>query len=133
MYSKESEFSAAITAAFVRMGYMVTKIESHNTINGIPDLFVTGHGKEQWIELKTDPRVSIHAVTFKIAWRPGQQSWYYQYKLHSNRAVVTLMSCADGFVIVQNDHVFEHNLVSKDNCITVKFEDGLKSLIELVM
>ena len=47
MYKTEAEFSKALTARLRKEHIRVTRIESHGTGNGIPDMFVDGRGVER--------------------------------------------------------------------------------------
>ena len=75
MYKTEHEFSRSFSDRLAKARLMVTRIESHNTGNGIPDMFVCGHGLDTWLELKNDPKLSIKDKQIKVAWRPGQIVW----------------------------------------------------------
>lgn len=117
MYKNEHEFSKAVTSALKRTGAMVTKIESHDTSCGIPDLFIAYNGHMQWIELKTDNQQSVKNAQYKFAWRPGQQAWYHNYKMHSlGDYVITLMSCKDGVVLARNNRIYPNNCVPYVEC-----------------
>ena len=79
MYRTEAEFSKALTARLRKEHIRVTRIESHGTGNGIPDMFVDGRGVDTFLELKNDPTISIHNKVIKVAWRPGQKAWMFEY------------------------------------------------------
>ena len=59
MYNTEHAFSVAFCSKLKKAGLFVTRIESHGTGNGIPDIFVCGRGLDTWLELKNDPKLSI--------------------------------------------------------------------------
>ena len=91
MYKTEAEFSKSLSAKLKKAGFDVTRIESHGTGNGIPDMFVQGHGFDFWLELKNG----------KGTWRPGQVAWHYTYYLlHGKRKCsLTLRSVAQGIEV----------------------------------
>ena len=111
MYQKESDFSKALIKQLKYRQFNVTRLESHNTSNGIPDLYIIGHGYDCWIELKNDTKQSITNDMFKIPYRPGQQAWYEAYfkGTYHKRNVVTLMSVADGVLVFRNNRLFKSN------------------------
>ena len=81
----ESKFAASLVRMFNSNGCNATRIESHGTGNGIPDMYVLGFGTDFWLELKHDPKLGQNARTIKVDWRPGQQGWMYIYCLqHSD-------------------------------------------------
>ena len=50
MYKTEHDFSKSFSDRLAKARLMVTRIESHNTGNGIPDIFVCGRGIDTWLE-----------------------------------------------------------------------------------
>ena len=114
MYSSEAAFSKAFTAKLIKAGLSVTRIESHSTGNGIPDIFVQGYGKDFWIELKNS-KVSCNKDCVTVSWRPGQQAWAYEYyKFHAKKKqTLTLMSDTDGLFIIPMTTTYLHNKVTK--------------------
>lgn len=114
MYSNEASFSRAFTAKLIKAGYSVTRIESHSTGNGIPDMFVQGYGKDFWIELKNSTK--NHAKDcVTVNWRPGQQGWSLEYYIFHARKkqTVTLMSDLYGLFIIPIRTNFPRNKVTK--------------------
>lgn len=113
MYSNEAAFSKALTVKLTKAGYSVTRIESHSTGNGIPDMFVQGHGKDFWVELKNSTKChNKNCVT--VSWRPGQQSWsleYYRFHAHKKQTI-TLMSDPCGLFIIPMRSYFPRNIVN---------------------
>lgn len=79
MYKTEHEFNKSLSDRLAKARLMVTRIESHNTGNGIPDMFVCGRGLDTWLELKNDTKLSIKDRAINVAWRPGQIAWMYTY------------------------------------------------------
>lgn len=108
MFESESEFSSWLTGVFNKTGFDVTRIESHGTGNGIPDMFVQGVGRDMWIELKNEPHVDCPAqCDYKTAsplhvkWRPGQQAWARAYILsHLIKSALTIVALHKGFAII---------------------------------
>lgn len=106
----EKQFGHSIIRELNNLGLDCTRIESHGTSVGIPDLFVQGYGYDMWIELKCDMKQSIEQAKFKVPWRPGQQAWMMRYfNAHNkNRCGVTLMRCKDGILVIAHVKVFDN-------------------------
>ena len=101
MYKTEHDFSRSLSTRLAKEHIMITRIESHNTGNGIPDMFVCGRGLDTWLELKNNPKLSIKDKVIKVAWRPGQVAWAYEYySKHRNKCSLTLVSVSDGIFII---------------------------------
>ena len=112
MYKTEHEFSKSFSDRLTKAGLMVTRIESHNTGNGIPDMFVCGRVIDTWLELKNDPKFSIKDKTIKVAWRPGQVAWMYTYfQKHLTKSCLTIVAASDGIFIIPMTKLFKDNLV----------------------
>lgn len=112
MYKTEHEFSKSLSDRLVKAKLMVTRIESHGTGNGIPDMFVCGMGLDTWLELKNDPKLSIKDKTIKVAWRPGQIAWMYTYfQKHMTKCCLTLVACSDGIFIIPMVTPFTNHIV----------------------
>ena len=112
MYKTEHEFSKSLSDRLTKAGLMVTRIESHNTGNGIPDMFVCGRGLDTWLELKNNPKLSIKDKVIKVAWRPGQVAWMYTYfQKHRTKSCLTLVAVSDGIFIVPMTATFKDHIV----------------------
>lgn len=109
----EQQFSRSIMKKFNSLGYDCTRIESHTTGVGIPDLFIQGHGTDQWIELKCDMKQNINQDKFNVPWRPGQQAWMMRYIMHhaKQKCGVTLMRVEGGIVVIAHVKVFKNNII----------------------
>lgn len=96
-----------------RYGVMVTRLESHYTANGIPDLFVCGNGSDVFIELKTDNNLTVSDTKIKVKWRPGQQAWALDYAINHlyRKNTVTLISVQDGLILVPHDVLYKEDTV----------------------
>ena len=122
MYKTEHEFSKSLSDRLTKAGLMVTRIESHNTGNGIPDMFVCGHGLDTWLELKNDPKLSIKDKVIKVAWRPGQVAWMYTYfQKHRTKSCLTLVAVSDGIFIIPMTATFKDHIVY--NPQSISYED----------
>lgn len=119
MHNTESEFSKSFTNKLNHSGIRVTRIESHGTGNGIPDMFIDGYGFDTFIELKNDRKASINDKVIKVQWRPGQQGWMHEYFLKHKRSkcCLTIIACTDGWFIVPMTQIFKNSTV----CNAVKF------------
>lgn len=122
MYKTEHEFSKSLSDRLTKAGLMVTRIESHNTGNGIPDMFVCGRGLDTWLELKNDPKLSVKDKVIKVAWRPGQVAWMYTYfQKHRTKSCLTLVAASDGIFIIPMTATFKDHLVY--NPQSIGYED----------
>lgn len=122
MYKTEHDFSKSFSDRLAKARLMVTRIESHNTGNGIPDMFVCGRGLDTWLELKNDSKLSIKDKVIKVAWRPGQLAWMYTYfQKHITKCCLTLVAVSDGIFIVPMTETFEDHVVY--NPQSISYED----------
>lgn len=122
MYKTEHDFSKSLSDRLAKARLMVTRIESHNTGNGIPDIFVCGRGLDTWLELKNDPKLSIKDKAIKVAWRPGQIAWMYTYfQKHMFKNCLTLVAASDGIFIIPMTSAFKDHIVL--NPQSISYED----------
>lgn len=122
MYKTEHDFSKSLSDRLTKAGLMITRIESHNTGNGIPDMFVCGRGLDTWLELKNDPKLSIKDKVIKVAWRPGQVAWMYTYfQKHRTKSCLTLVAGSDGIFIITMTATFKDHTVY--NPQSISYED----------
>lgn len=101
MYKSENAFKQSVIRRLRDNGAFVTNIESHDTSVGIPDTYVCGAGDNYWIEFKNDSDQYIVEKKFKIPYRPGQLAWHSSYHHCAAKYVVTLMSVADGVLLLR--------------------------------
>lgn len=101
MYKSEADFVRSLSARLKQFNFDVTRVESHGTTNGIPDMFVQGHGFDFWIEAKNK----------KLEYRPGQVAWHYNYFLRHgrNKCVLTLIAAKPHLIIVPGIKVWQNN------------------------
>lgn len=122
MYKTEHEFSKSLSDKLAKAGLMITRIESHNTGNGIPDMFVCGRGLDIWLELKNDTKLSVKDKVIKVAWRPGQVAWMYTYfQKHRTKSCLTLVAASDGIFIIPMTATFKDHTVY--NPQSISYED----------
>lgn len=122
MYKTEHDFSRSLSDRLVKAKLMVTRIESHGTGNGIPDMFVCGIGIDTWLELKNDTKLSIKDKQIKVAWRPGQIAWMYTYfQKHMTKCCLTIVAVSDGIFIIPMTSAFKDHLVY--NSQSISYED----------
>lgn len=129
MKENEAALSRSLSAKFKAAAFDVIRIESHGTGNGIPDMFVQGHGIDMWIELKNDKVQERpaqcdykHASLLYVSWRPGQVAWALRY-YHShkqNKCTLTVVSLIDCYVIIPMKGPFKDNLVDWESCYVCK-------------
>ena len=122
MYKTEHDFSKSLLDRLAKARLMVTRIESHNTGNGIPDVFVCGRGLDTWLELKNDPKLSIKDKAIKVAWRPGQVAWMYTYfQKHRTKSCLTLVAASDGIFIIPMTAIYKDHVIY--NPQSISYED----------
>lgn len=122
MYKTEHDFSKSLLDRLAKARLMITRIESHNTGNGIPDVFVCGRGLDTWLELKNDPKLSIKDKIIKVAWRPGQLAWMYTYfQKHRTKNCLTIVAASDGIFVIPMTEIFTNRTVYNPNSIS--YED----------
>ena len=122
MYKTEHAFSKSLSDRLTKAGLMITRIESHNTGNGIPDMFVCGRGLDTWLELKNDPKLSVKDKVIKVAWRPGQVAWMYTYfQKHRTKSCLTFVAVSDGIFIIPMTATFKDHVVY--NPQSISYED----------
>ena len=104
MFSSEANFARSLSAKLKKHGYNVTRLESHSTGNGIPDMFVQGKGKDVFLELKNCPKLSVFNQYIKIPYRPGQVAWMYDYYLYHSKKkwCKTVIALCNGYLVVDN-------------------------------
>lgn len=107
----ENQFSNSLLRKLKRKGIDCTRIESHGTGNGIPDLFIQGNGWDCWLELKCDDKQNIYQPSFNVAWRPGQQAWMMNYYIHheNKKCCYTLMHVTGGMVLIPHTKIYKNN------------------------
>ena len=121
MYKTEHDFSKSFLDRLAKARLMVTRIESHNTGNGIPDVFVCGRGLDTWLELKNNPKLSIKDKAIEVAWRPGQVAWMYTYfQKHMFKNCLTIVAASDGIFIIPMTSAFKDHMVYNPQSISYK-------------
>lgn len=121
--TKEAEFAEALTAKLKRFGYDVTRIESHSTGNGIPDMFVQGHGCDYWLELKATDKIKN-----KVGWRPGQQAWMIDYhsRHYKQKNCLTLVKTDNGDIYaIPMWQVYKENKVTEEDYAKLDYIDPI--------
>lgn len=147
MWESEQKFSRYLIGRLKNEGFMCSRIETHGTLNGMPDMFVQGHGIDTFIELKNMKKVSVNDKRFKVSWRPGQVAWAAVYrnthKYNVNgfdiiRCSWTFIGCSDGIIALPMWSNFMLNEVNvSDTRYTIdkctKIKDILMAHSQLVM
>lgn len=147
MWENEQKFSRYLIQRLKDEGFVCNRIETHGTLNGIPDIFVQGHGIDTFIELKNMKKLSVNAERFKVPYRPGQVAWaavYYNTHKYSvngfdiTRCSWTFIGCSDGIIALPMWSNFMFNEVNVsdirytiDKCTKIK--DILMAHSQLVM
>jgi len=109
----EHDFSRSLSGKLKKLGYDVTKLESHDTEVGIPDLFVQGFGSDLFIELKVIDKVWKPTESYKIPWRPGQQPWAHRYlRAHANnKCTLTVVKFTNEIIVIPMIKLFGSSIV----------------------
>lgn len=125
MYDTENDFSTFLTTKLSKLGMRATRLESHSTSNGIPDMFIDGYGFDTFIELKNDKKHSIKDKVIKVHWRPGQQPWMYEYflKHKHSKCCLTVVACTDGWFIIPMTQIFKNNTVYNADNFGISYND----------
>ena len=147
MWESEQKFSHYLIKRLKDEGFTCNRIETHGTLNGMPDMFVQGHGMDTFIELKNMKNISVNDERFKVQWRPGQVAWATIYRnthMHdvngfdTTRCSWTFIGCSDGIIALpmwSNFMLNEVNLFdiryTIDRCTKIK--DLLMAHSQLVM
>ena len=119
MYDTEAAFSRSLSSKLAHAGLYVQRLESHGTGNGIPDMFIMGHGFDCFLELKNSNKKGS-GDRICVPWRPGQQAWMHSYYFahECKKCCVTLMSINSGVVVIPMTKVYENNVVEKAFIVT---------------
>ena len=81
MWESEQKFSHYLIQRLKGEGFICNRIETHGTLNGMPDMFVQGNGMDTFIELKNMKKASVNDERLKVQWRPGQVAWATVYQM----------------------------------------------------
>lgn len=135
MYDNEAAFSRSLSSKLAHAGLYVQRLESHGTGNGIPDMFVMGHGFDCFIELKNSKSASSTSsgTHIKVAWRPGQQAWMHSYYLahECKKCCVTLIALRPGVAVIPMTKVYENNVV--DNVTIIEWDQWSKLQLDQLL
>lgn len=147
MWENEQKFSHYLIGRLKNEGFMCNRIETHGTLNGMPDMFVHGHGMDTFIELKNMKKVSVNDERLKVSWRPGQVAWATIYRnthMHNvngfdiTRCSWTFIGCSDGIIALPMCSNFMLNEVNKSDIKYIinehiKIKDIIMAHSQLVM
>ena len=147
MWESEQKFSRYLIQRLKDEGFMCNRIETHGTLNGMPDMFVQGHGMDTFIELKNMKKSSINDERFKVPWRPGQVAWATVYRnthmyningFNITRCSWTFIGCSDGIIALPMCSNFMLNEVNDTDIKYIidrqtKIKDILMAHSQLVM
>lgn len=147
MWENEQMFSRYLIRRLKDEGFVCNRIETHGTLNGMPDMFVQGHGIDTFIELKNMKNISVNDERFKVPWRPGQVAWAtiyrntHEYNVNGfgiTRCSWTFIGCSDGIIALPMWSNFMLNEVNKSDIKYfigrhAKIKDILMTHSQLVM
>lgn len=108
-YKNEAAFSKVVCEHYRRKGLLVQRIESGITSKGIPDVYLAGQIQQTFIELKRQ-HCNISQI-MRIDWRPGQQTWMYDYYQHTGKLCYTMACFNDGIIIIPMRTIYINNII----------------------
>lgn len=137
MWDNEAAFSKYLYPRLNTEGLYVHRLESHGTGNGLPDMFVMGNGKDFFLELKNNKKLTVAKAMsegMKVDWRPGQQPWAYVYKqrhasVTGGKLTATVVGLKDGIIIIPMVKVFENNIVMSAYMYEVKPKSSIFEML----
>lgn len=139
MWESEQKFSRYLIGRLKNEGFMCNRIETHGTLNGMPDMFVQGHGMDTFIELKNMKKVSVNDERLKVSWRPGQVAWATVYRnthmynvngFDITRCSWTFIGCSDGIIALPMLSNFMLNEVNgHDIKFFIRKDDSIKDIL----
>jgi hypothetical protein len=109
-YRNEAAFSKHLCEHLSQCGYLVQRVESHETGRGIPDVYVGVPEHQYWIELKRIKTKKPRAGGFLVPWRPGQQRWMYQHYRITKVPCFTFIAFDDCIVALAHTRLFQKNI-----------------------
>ena len=127
MWESEQKFSHYLIQRLKDEDFMCNRIETHGTLNGMPDMFVQGNGMDTFIELKNMKKSSVNDKRFKVPWRPGQVAWAtiyrntHMYNVNGfgiTRCSWTFIGCSDGIIALPMCSDF---MLSEVNASDIKY------------
>lgn len=147
MWESEQKFSHYLIQRLKNEGFMCSRIETHGTLNGMPDMFVQGNGMDTFIELKNMKKASVNDERLKVPWRPGQVAWAtiyrnaHRYNVNGfdiTRCSWTFIGCSDGIIALPMWSNFMLNEVNASDIKYIidrqtKIKDILMAHSQLVM
>ena len=147
MWESEQKFSHYLIQRLKGEGFICNRIETHGTLNGMPDMFVQGNGMDTFIELKNMKKASVNDERLKVQWRPGQVAWATVYRNNHNynvngfditRCSWTFIGCSDGIIALPMLSNFMLNEVNASDIKYIidrqtKIKDILMAHSQLVM
>jgi len=139
MWENEQKFSHYLIDRLKKEGFVCNRIETHGTLNGMPDLFVQGNGMDTFIELKNMKKASVNDKQWKIPWRPGQVAWAAVYRnnhlnvykdVNMYKVSWTLIGCSDGILAIPMCSNYLLNTVTeKDTAYVIGKEDRIRDIL----
>lgn len=100
------------------------RLESHATMNGLPDVMFHYKANTYWLEMKAMPKLSINSEEFTVDWRPGQQAFASRLRhcfiKHNYGGLIlapcswTIIACKDGIILLLMGKFFIGNKVHAD-------------------
>jgi hypothetical protein len=129
MYKSEAAFSHALEGSLKKTGIMIQRLESALTGCGIPDMYVRMKDREIWIELKNIKYDSVHASSWRVPWRKGQQAWAAEYRKISGKYTYTICALQNGYIVIPMTKEFKGNIVTFKDCHCMTKLHDIKEII----
>lgn len=139
MWDSEQKFSHYLTDRLKKEGFVCNRIETHGTLNGMPDMFVQGNGMDTFIELKNMKKASVNDGKWKIPWRPGQLAWAAVYRnshhtcykdVDMYKVSWTLIGCSDGILAIpMNGSYLLNTVTEKDTAYVIGKGDRIRDIL----
>lgn len=128
----EAALWAVLREKLKKEGVTAYRLESHATMNGLPDVMFHYKASTYWLEMKAMPKLSINSEEFTVEWRPGQQAFASNLRQctrsHNYGALGlapcswTAIACKDGIILLLMGKFFIGNKIhSYDSYFVHKF------------
>lgn len=147
MWESEQKFSHYLIGRLKNEGFVCNRLETHGTLNGMPDMFIQGNEIDTFIELKNMKKVSVNDERLKVSWRPGQVAWATVYRnahmysingFNITKCSWTFIGCSDDIIALPMWSNFMLNEVNESDIKYIidkhtKIKDILMTHSQLVM
>jgi Holliday junction resolvase len=119
----ETKFSNVLVPVLRKAAWFVQRIESGETGNGVPDLYVAKDGFTAWIELKVMD--TEWPTANKIPLRPAQWPWLHTHAEHGGVSLLGV-KLLNGYVFCRESDVYSTEVS------TYRFKKERRSILWLI-